>query len=89
MRCLIGNCPRYQSLFNLAFRELGWFRDNPASKVPKDKENNERDRWLTKDEEKKILGNSSERLRNIIIFALNTGLRLQELLSLEKNELSC
>ena len=69
--------------FNLASREWEWLRDNPASRVPKDKENNERDRWLTKDEEKKILDNSPEWLREIIIFNLNTGLRIQELLSLE------
>ena len=69
--------------FNLAIREWEWLKDNPASRVPKDKENNERDRWLTKDEEKKILDNSPEWLREIIIFNLNSGLRLQELLSLE------
>ncbi|MCR4289702.1 MAG: tyrosine-type recombinase/integrase, partial [Candidatus Scalindua sp.] len=69
--------------FNLAVREWEWLRDNPASKVTKDKENNERDRWLTKYDEKKILGNSPEWLREIIIFNLNTGLRIQELLSLE------
>jgi site-specific recombinase XerD len=69
--------------FNLSVREWEWLKDNPASRVTKDKENNERDRWLTKDEEKKILDNSPEWLRDIIIFALNTGLRLQELLSLE------
>jgi integrase len=69
--------------FNLAIKEWEWLKDNPASSVPKEKENNERDRWLTKDEEKEILENSPEWLRDIIIFALNTGLRLQEFLSLE------
>ncbi len=69
--------------FNLAIREWQWLKDNPVSMVKKDKENNERDRWLTKDEEQKILDNSPEWLRDIIIFDLNTGLRLQELLSLE------
>ncbi len=46
-------------------------------------ENNERDRWLTDDEEKRLLENSPEWLREIISFALNTGLRQGELLSLE------
>ena len=69
--------------FNLAIKEWEWPKDNSASNVPKEKENNERDRWLTKDEEKEILENSPEWLRDIIIFALNTGLRLQEFLSLE------
>ena len=69
--------------FNLAVREWEWLKDNPTSRVPKEKENNERDRWLTKDEEKKILDNSPEWLREIVVFALNTGLRQDELLSLE------
>jgi len=69
--------------FNLCVKEWEWVKDNPASRVPKEKENNERDRWLTEDEEKTILDNSPEWLREIIIFNLNTGLRLQELLLLE------
>ena len=69
--------------FNLCVREWEWLRDNPASRVPKDKENNERDRWMTKDEEELILDNSPEWLREIVVFNLNTGLRIQELLSLE------
>ena len=68
---------------NLAVKEWEWLRDNPASKVPKDKENNERDRWITKDEEKIILDNSPEWIGEIVVFLLNTGLRLEESLSLE------
>ena len=48
-----------------------------------EKENNERDRWLTKDEEKRLLESSPEWLREIMVFALNTGLRQGEILSLE------
>ncbi len=73
--------------FKLA-REWEWIKDNPASMVPKEKEDNERDRWLTKDEERKILDNSPEWLREIILFALHTGLRQQELLSLEWSRVS-
>ncbi len=69
--------------FNLAIREWEWVRDNPASMVTKNRENNERVRWLTKDEEKRILYNSPDLLKAIILFALNFGLRLQELISLE------
>ena len=68
---------------NLAVKEWEQLRDNPASKVPKDKENNERDRWITKDEEKIILDNSPEWIGEIVVFLLNTGLRLEESLSLE------
>ncbi|MCP4373212.1 MAG: tyrosine-type recombinase/integrase [Deltaproteobacteria bacterium] len=69
--------------FNLAAKEWEWLKENPASKVAKEKENNERDRWLTVDEEKRLLANSPEWLKEIIVFALNTGLRRTELLSLE------
>ena len=58
-------------------------KENPVSKVKMEKENNERDRWLTKDEEKRLLENSPEWLREIMVFALNTGLRKDEILSLE------
>ncbi len=38
---------------------------------------------MTKDEEKRLLENSPEWLREIMVFALNTGLRKDEILSLE------
>ncbi len=44
---------------------------------------NERDRWLTKDEEIELLENCPQWLSEIVVFALNTGLRKDELLSLE------
>ena len=33
--------------FNLAVKEWEWLNENPVSKVPYEKENNARDRWLT------------------------------------------
>lgn len=69
--------------FNLGVKEWEWIKENPVSKVPREKENNERDRWLTEDEEKKLLENSPQWLRDIIVFALHTGLRQDELLSLQ------
>ncbi|MHC4269748.1 MAG: tyrosine-type recombinase/integrase [Planctomycetota bacterium] len=68
--------------FSLAVKEWEWLSDNPLSKVPREKENNERDRWLSKDEETLLLDNSPEWLREMIRFALNAGLRQDELLSL-------
>ncbi len=63
--------------------EWEWIKDNPVSRVPKEKVNNKRDRWLSKDEEQKVLDDSPEWLKEIVIFALYTGLRLEEILSLE------
>ncbi len=69
--------------FNLAFKEWEWIRENPVARVPKEKENNEIDRWLTVDEERRLLENSPGWLREIIIFDLNSGLRQHELSDLE------
>ena len=68
--------------FNVAVREWEWLASNPVSRVSKEKENNERDRWLTVDEEMSLLENSPEWLRDIILFDLHSGLRQNELLSL-------
>jgi site-specific recombinase XerD len=69
--------------FNLAVKEWEWLNENPVSKVPYEKENNEMDRWLTTDEERRLLTNSPVWLSDIIVFATNTGVRQSELLSLE------
>ncbi|MFQ5788345.1 MAG: site-specific integrase, partial [Thermodesulfobacteriota bacterium] len=71
--------------FTLALEDWEWINgnDKPFSKISYEKENNERDRWLSDDEENKLLKNSPDWLRDIIGFALNTGLRQDELLSLE------
>jgi len=71
--------------FTLALEDWEWIHgnDKPFSKIPYERENNERDRWLTEVEECRLLENSPEWLCEIISFALNTGLRQDELLSLE------
>jgi integrase len=76
--------------FTLALEDWEWIsgNDKPFSKMPYERENNERDRWLTANEEKRLLENSPEWLREILIFALNTGLRQGELLSLEWNRVN-
>jgi integrase len=69
--------------FNLAIREWEWTRENPVKKVSKEKVNNLIERWLTLEEEQKLLASSPRWLREIIIFAINTGLRLSEILDLK------
>jgi integrase len=69
--------------FNLAIREWEWLRENPVKKVSKEKVNNLMERWLTLDEEKNLLTSSPKWLQEIITFAINTGLRLSEILDLK------
>jgi integrase len=82
--------------FNLAIREWEWVRENPVTRIGRERVNNARDRWLTIEEEKRLLDacvshvtgrdNSKEPrywLQEIVTFALNTGMRQDEILSLE------
>jgi integrase len=41
--------------FNLACREWEWAKDNPVCRVSMEKEQNSRDRWLTEQEEARLL----------------------------------
>lgn len=68
--------------FNLAIREWEWCRDNPVRRVSMEKENNRRDRWLTYEEEERLLMECPAWLREIVVFALHTGMRMGEILSL-------
>jgi len=69
--------------FSLVIKEWEWLKENPVARVQKEKGNSKRDRWLTMDEEEKILSNSPKWTKEIVVFLLNTGLRIEECLSLE------
>ena len=69
--------------FNLAIREWEWVKENPVARVSMEEENNKRDRWLTTEEEEKFLRVCPRWLRELAVFALNTGMRLGEIISLE------
>ena len=69
--------------FNLAMREWEWCRENPMHRVSMEPVRNEVDRWLTADEEARLLAASSPWLQEIIRFALNTGMRQGEILNLQ------
>jgi integrase len=69
--------------FNIAIREWEWCRDNPMRRVSLEKVRNERDRWLTPDEDTRLLTHSVPWLQDILVFALNTGMRRGEILGLE------
>jgi len=68
--------------FNLALKEWEWIESNPVSRVSMEPEDNKRDRWLTLHEEERLLKACPHWLREIVIFAINTGMRLSEILEL-------
>ena len=68
--------------FNLAVREWEWCRDNPVSRVSMERENNKRDRWLSGDEENRLLHACAPWLHDVVTFALHTGMRMGEILEL-------
>ncbi len=70
-------------LINLAKRQRQFFGDNPVSISRLLPEHNQVERILERDEETKLLDASSPELRAIIICALNTGMRKNEILTLE------
>ena len=68
--------------FTLAVDEWEWLPHKPFLKITREKENNEKEKYLTADEEETILENCIEWLKDLVVFALNTGLRQDEQLSL-------
>ena len=69
--------------FNLAIKEWELLRENPVAKVSKEKVNNQIERWLTLEEQKNLLDKSPKWLQEIILLAVNTGLREGEILDLK------
>ena len=68
--------------FNLARREWEWCNDNPVCRVSMEQENNARDRWLTMEEETRLLHAAGPWLRELMLFAIHTGMRMGEILGL-------
>ena len=73
--------------FNLAIREWELIESNPASKVKKERVRNILERWLSLDEEKRLLLASPGWLQEIILFAIHTGLRRGEILRLKLSQI--
>lgn len=68
--------------FNLAIREWEWLNDNPVSRVSREKVVDTRERWLTFEEEERLLKASPGWLSELVIFSVETGLRQSEVLNL-------
>ncbi len=74
-------------MFNLAERKWKWVKDNPVSQVEMPKVNNERIRFLSDDEYKRLFDAVDNQvtpawLKPMVIVALNTGLREANILGL-------
>lgn len=69
-------------MFNMAV-ENEWLSKNPIKKTTKFKIQNYTVRYLTEDEEKRLFKYLKGDLRNIVIVALNTGLRKSNILNLK------
>jgi len=72
---------RLKRLFNLAM-DWGLCERNPAARVRLFHEDVKRTRYLTPEEEERLLDAASPYLRKIILFALHTGMRRAEILGL-------
>ena len=68
--------------FNLARREWEWCEDNPVCRVSMEQEHNTRDRWLTVEEETRLLKAAAPWLRELMVFAIHSGMRMGEILDL-------
>jgi integrase len=69
--------------FQLAVKEWEWVTENPVIRVSREKVRNVIERWLTGEEEQRLLAASPQWLQEIIVFAANTGLRQGEILDLQ------
>lgn len=73
-----------KNLFNVAIR-WGWVRENPVRLVPLFRENNVRQRFLTLEEEQRLVKHCHDlgnlRLASLVIAAVDTGFRASELAS--------
>ena len=69
-------------IFNLAVRE-GKAEKNPVNGVRFEKENNNRDRILSEDEFQRLLKNSPDYLRPILMTGYHAVMRKSEILNLQ------
>jgi len=68
--------------FNLAVKEWQWVRDNPFTKVSMERLPQPRVRYLTPEEFDKLYQACNDKLKPIVLFAVNTGMRQDNILSL-------
>ena len=72
--------------YSVAIREWEWIEDNPYSRVSSEKGAGTRDRWLSYEEEERLLAVSPQWLREFIIFAAWTGIREGNIITLRGSQ---
>jgi site-specific recombinase XerD len=80
-----------RNAFNISIKHWRWCKENPVSQVSLNLKGGQIDRWLTADEEGRLLegakGQLSDQLVDMINLALNTGMRKGEILSLRIHDI--
>lgn len=71
-----------RKIFNIAI-DNNMLNKNPCKTIKAMKENNEKIRYLTKEEEEKLFKELPERIKPIILCALHTGLRRSNILAMK------
>lgn len=69
--------------FNLARNEWEWILENPFTRIGKEREDNIRYRWLREDEEVSLLNACPDWLKDVVVFAIYTGMRQGEIINLK------
>jgi integrase len=72
-----------RNALNIAMREWEWIEATPFLKVKIETPKNAKERYLTQAEEKKLLDSCPDWLKEIVAFAINTGMRRNEILTLK------
>jgi integrase len=73
----------FKRAFSLAcLEEYAWLKSNPVASIKQEKGSTRRDRWISQEEEDTLLSHSPSWLTEIVLFALNTGMRRGEILNL-------
>ena len=70
-------------MFNVAMREWEWLKDNPVKRVSKEKVRGGIERWLSPQEEARLMLACPQWLKDIVVFAIHTGFRESEILDLQ------
>ena len=69
--------------FKIAQKEWQWVKSNPMSFITIPRQDNQIERWLTQEEQEKLLSKCEDWLKQLVLFALNTGMRMAEILELK------